>query len=43
MKAEIILTLNDSDFKKLSGVIDDLKAVTGSKEVKTGKFKMEFV
>ena len=43
MKAEIILTLENSDYKALSAVLPDLKAVTSSKEIKQGKFNIEIL
>jgi len=43
MKAEIILTLEKKDKEKLKDVLKDLKSVTNSKEIKEGKFKVEFV
>jgi valyl-tRNA synthetase len=43
MNAEIILTLPEEYNKVLSYVMDDLKSVTNSKEIKTGKFKVEFM
>ncbi|PIN77927.1 valine--tRNA ligase [Candidatus Woesearchaeota archaeon CG10_big_fil_rev_8_21_14_0_10_34_12] len=43
MKAEIILYLEKDKIKELSQVMQDLKTVTNSKEIKEGKFKVEFV
>ena len=43
MKAEIILTIKKEDKKLLNKVLDDLQAVTCAKEIKEGKFKVEFV
>ena len=43
MNSEIILTLNSQELKFLSPYIQDLKAVTTSKEIREGEFKVEFV
>jgi len=43
VKAEIILTLDKKDKSKLKGVAGDLGAVLNSKQIKEGKFKVEFV
>ncbi len=43
VKAEIILTLDKKVQDKLKGMLDDLKAVVNAKEIKEGKFKIEFV
>ena len=43
MNSEIILTLEKKDQEKLKEVIEDLKDVTNAKEIKEGKFKVEFV
>jgi len=43
MNAEIELTLEKKDKTKLKDVLEDLKAVTNSKDIKEGKFKVEFV
>lgn len=42
MNSEIILTISKEDHKKLKDVLQDLKNVTNSKEIKEGKFKVEF-
>jgi valyl-tRNA synthetase len=42
MNSEIILTLSKEDHKKLKDVLEDLKSVTNAKEIKEGKFKVEF-
>jgi valyl-tRNA synthetase len=42
VKAEIILTIPEADIKLLENTSEDLKAVTNSKEIKPGKFKVEF-
>jgi valyl-tRNA synthetase len=42
MKAEIILTIEKKDFDLLKDVLDDLKAVSTAKEIKTGKFDIKF-
>jgi valyl-tRNA synthetase len=43
MNSEIILTLEKKDQELLKPVIQDLQSVTKSKEIKTGKFKVEFL
>jgi len=43
MNSEIILTIDKKDKLKLKDVLDDLKSVTNSKEIKEGKFKVEFI
>jgi hypothetical protein len=43
MKSEIILTISEKDYKTLKEIIKDLKDVTNAKEIKQGKFKVEFV
>ena len=43
MNTEINLTLPNEDIKKLKDVLEDLKDVTNSKEIKEGKFRIEFV
>jgi len=43
MKAEIILTLSKEDKKIVSECLDDLKAVTCSKDIKEGNFSVEFL
>ena len=42
MKAEIILTLSKEDKKLLEDCLADLKSVTCSKEIREGKFNIEF-
>ena len=43
MNAEISLTLKKEDIEKLSGeILEDLKSVTNSSEIKEGKFRVEF-
>lgn len=42
IKAEIILTLEEKDLKKIDMALDDFKSVTSSKEIKKGDFKIEF-
>lgn len=42
VKAEIILTLDKKTKGKLKYVLDDLRAVINAKDIKTGKFKVEF-
>ena len=43
MNAEINLSLSREDLKGIGEMIEDLKDVTGAKEIKEGKFKVEFV
>ncbi len=43
MNFPILLTISKEDYKILLPVIQDLKSVTASKEIKEGKFKVEFV
>ena len=43
MNAEVILTLPDQYNKVLSYVMEDLKAVTNSREIRTGDFNVEFI
>ena len=43
MKSEIVLSLEKEKLKKLEGMLDDLKAVTGAREIKQGTFQVEFV
>lgn len=43
MKSEIILTIEKKDKEKLKSVIGDLKSVNNVKEIKEGKFKVEFL
>jgi valyl-tRNA synthetase len=43
MKSEIRLSLKKEDIKKLGEMIEDLKDVTNSVEIKDGNFKVEFI
>ena len=43
MNSEISLTLPKKDKNKLKNILEDLKGVTNSKEIKEGKFKVEFI
>lgn len=43
MNSEIILTITKEDKLKIKELIQDLKAVTNASEIKTGKFKVEFI
>jgi len=43
MNAEIVLTLDSKNKRALDGMMEDLKAVTNAKEIKEGKFNVEFV
>ena len=43
MNSPITLALEKQNLKSLSPYLEDLKAVTASKEIKEGEFKVEFV
>jgi valyl-tRNA synthetase len=43
MNVEIILSIDKKYYDKLEGMIEDLKDVANAKEIKTGKFGVEFV
>ncbi|MFW5847058.1 MAG: valine--tRNA ligase [Nanoarchaeota archaeon] len=43
MNSEIILTLNKENYQRLEDVLQDLKNVTNSREIKSGKFNVEFL
>ena len=43
MKAPIILTIEEKDKKLLAPFIEDLKAVTASQKIETGKFNIKLV
>lgn len=43
VKAEIVLTIEKKLYDKFSGMLDDLKNVINAKEIKTGKFNVEFL
>lgn len=43
MNAECILTINKLNYEDLKEVLEDFKGVTNAKEIKTGKFKVEFI
>jgi valyl-tRNA synthetase len=43
MKAEIVLTLEKVDMSLLSEVLEDLKTVSTAKEIKEGKFNIQFI
>jgi len=43
MNTECILTINKINYEDLRELLQDLKNVTNAKEVKTGKFKVEFI
>ena len=43
MKAEIILTIDKKDKEKLHEMLQDLKAVVNAREIKEGRFKVEFI
>ena len=41
MNSEIVLTIENKE--KLKEILEDLKDVTNAKEIKKGKFKVEFI
>ena len=43
MNTECILTINKINYEDLKKVLEDLKNVTNAKEIKTGKFRVEFL
>ncbi|MDD5192202.1 MAG: valine--tRNA ligase [Candidatus Nanoarchaeia archaeon] len=43
MNAEIILTIEDKDYRQIKEMIEDLKDVANAREIKTGGFGVEFV
>ena len=43
MKSPIILTIEEKDKKMLKDFMDDLKSVTGSQKIETGKFNIKLV
>jgi valyl-tRNA synthetase len=43
VKAEIILTIEKEDKEEIKKVMEDFKAVINAKEIKEGKFKVEFL
>ena len=43
MNSEMILTLEKDIIKKLGETLQDLQDVTNTKEIKEGKFKVEFI
>ena len=43
MKSEIILTIEKDKHKQLISLLEDLKAVSCAREIKSGEFKVEFV
>jgi len=43
MNSEILLTIPKKDYDKIKNMLEDLKDVSGAKEIKEGKFKVEFV
>ena len=43
MNSEIVLTVDNSIYDNLEGVLKDLKNVVNAKEIKEGKFNVEFV
>jgi valyl-tRNA synthetase len=43
VKAPIVLSLDKKTQNELKGMLEDLKAVTNAREIRQGKFKVEFV
>ena len=43
MNSPILLTISKQDYEILTPAIEDLKAVTASKQIEQGKFKVEFL
>jgi hypothetical protein len=43
MNVEIILTLEKNKMEKYIEMLQDLKNVTNAKEIKTGKFRVDFI
>jgi len=43
VKAEIVLSVSKEDYELLSNVLDDLKSVCNAREIRKGKFGVEFV
>tara|TARA_Y100000310_G_scaffold343324_2_gene450419 strand:+ start:774 stop:3125 length:2352 start_codon:yes stop_codon:yes gene_type:complete len=43
MNSEITLTLSKEDQKSVEGMLEDFKSVVNAKEIKQGKFKVEFI
>jgi len=43
MNAEIILSLDKKNYNSLKELLEDLKDVTNAKEIKEGKFKVDFI
>ena len=43
MNAECIITINKLNYEDLKEVLEDFKGVTNAKEIKTGKFNVEFI
>jgi valyl-tRNA synthetase len=43
MNSEIILTLDKKYIEMLGSMTEDFKSVTNAKEIKQGKFKVEFI
>ena len=43
MKAPIILTIEEKDKKALAPFMEDLKAVTASQKIETGKFGIKLI
>ena len=43
MNSEIRLTIESTKLKAVKDLIEDIKGVTNSREIKEGKFKVEFI
>ncbi|MFH1325824.1 MAG: valine--tRNA ligase [archaeon] len=43
MNAECIITINKPNYEDLKKILEDLKDVTNAKEIREGKFKVEFI
>ena len=43
MNSEIVLSIDEKEHKNLKDILEDLKDVSNAKEIKQGKFKVEFV
>ncbi len=43
MNAEVVLSLDKKNYKKLENVLQDLKNVANAREIVQGKFSVEFV
>ena len=43
MNAKCIISIDKKDYEKIEEMLEDLKDVMNAKEIKQGKFKVEFV